>query len=367
MPEQNPQQNGFGLPGGSPPPAGFSQNTPLPPAPGLYGPPGGFPAAPVRPAGPPPFGKACSRVGLAFVLLMFCFVAGQLAVSELLGRFWPAVLYSPAGLWLCTDLPLYGIGAPLCWLALRGLLKRLPAPARPARYARMTPGWALRAFCLGELLMMGGNFISMGINALLDAALGVQSENAVVEVLEASSIWASLLFVVLVAAVGEELLFRELLFHALAPYGERPYILLSAALFSLFHGNLGQIPYAFLVGLLLAWLRCRTGRPQWGMLLHGTLNLCGGVLPFLILDHPVLTEIWGALILAACVLGCVYLARLRRPRWLRAAAPRPMPACGPLPRHPVRAALLNFGMLAALALSVLIVCITVLADAGITL
>ena len=57
----------------------------------------------------------------------------------------------------------------------------------------------------------------------------------------------------LLAPVAEELLFRGYVLRTLRPFGKRFAILGSAILFGLFHGNLLQTPYAFLMGLLLGY------------------------------------------------------------------------------------------------------------------
>lgn len=351
-------------------PAGAPQNEPpsraagpdLPVSGPAFVPPPNFGAPYDSAPTPPAFRKACSRVGLAFVLLMLFFIVGQVGVLLLLDALWPEMLSSQTWFWLCTDLPLYGLGAPVCWLTLRGLIKKLPQPEKSLRYARMNLAWAGRLFCLGELLMITGSLVSSGIMRMLEYWLGLPGQNPVADALESSSMLANLIFTVLIAAIGEELLFRELLCRALLPYGERPYLFISAGLFALFHGNLSQIPYAFLVGLLFAWLRCRTGRARWGMLLHGTINFCGGILPYLIADSVALTALWGWAIILFCVLGCVYLFRLRRPRG--SSIPQPEPACGPLPPHPVRAALLNPGMIMAMLVSLALILFSILSELG---
>lgn len=368
-PDPAPAAGASGLPG----PADNSA-----PAPGDAFAPAGPAAPPQPPPGPdtpfappprPSFRKTCSRVGVSFSVMMLLFVGGQTALMGLFSAFFPRLMRGSVGLWLCTDLALYGLGAPAAFLLLRGSL-RCPVP-RPARPARMTLPWAGRLFCLGELLMTAGNLIGLGILQVLAHWIGGQPSNAVDQVLGGSSMLANFFFCVVVAAVGEELLFRELFFRVLAPYGERAYWLLSAGLFAAFHGNLNQIPYAFLLGLLLAWLRCRTGQVRWGMLLHAAINFCGGILPYLIMDHPTLTTAWGLAILAFCVVGAVYLARMRPPRALRLAArqaARQRAAeglTGPLGPHPVRQALCNPGMIAAMILTVLMVVLMTVSTMGI--
>ena len=74
------------------------------------------------------------------------------------------------------------------------------------------------------------------------------------------------------APVAEEILFRGLILRKLQPYGKRFAIVLSALLFGIFHGNLVQIPYAFLVGLVLGYVAMEHNI-LWAMVLHMFNNL----------------------------------------------------------------------------------------------
>lgn len=76
----------------------------------------------------------------------------------------------------------------------------------------------------------------------------------------------------LLPAVSEELLFRGAVFGSFRRYGSVPAILVSAAMFSLFHGNLQQMSYTFLMGLAWACLREFSGSVLPGMLGHMAFN-----------------------------------------------------------------------------------------------
>lgn len=55
-------------------------------------------------------------------------------------------------------------------------------------------------------------------------------------------------------ALLEEMVYRGYILRTLRPYGNLFAIVVSSALFSLMHGNLRQIPFAFIVGLVLGYL-----------------------------------------------------------------------------------------------------------------
>ncbi len=81
-------------------------------------------------------------------------------------------------------------------------------------------------------------------------------------------------------AFVEEWIFRGFVFGTLRAHGDGVAVVLSAALFGLFHGNLVQIPFAFLLGLVLAYLVVLTDSIWPSVVLHGVNNLMSVLLSF---------------------------------------------------------------------------------------
>ena len=75
------------------------------------------------------------------------------------------------------------------------------------------------------------------------------------------------LYVAIFAPIFEEVLFRGLILRNLLPYGKKFAIVCSAFLFGIFHGNLVQSPYAFIVGLVLGYAAVEYGL-VWAVVLH---------------------------------------------------------------------------------------------------
>jgi hypothetical protein len=108
----------------------------------------------------------------------------------------------------------------------------------------------------------------MKINELLEApdVLGMDFwENAFSPV--------GLMAVGVLGPFAEELLFRGAVLPSLLNWDRisgKPWlaIILSAALFSLAHMNPAQLPFAFMLGLLLGWLYYRTGSLLPGLVIH---------------------------------------------------------------------------------------------------
>jgi uncharacterized protein len=73
-------------------------------------------------------------------------------------------------------------------------------------------------------------------------------------------VWGGILRVVVIAPVVEELIFRGVIMAGFMKNYKAGYaIFFSALLFALFHLNPWQFPATFMLGLVLGWLRIRTG------------------------------------------------------------------------------------------------------------
>ena len=90
-----------------------------------------------------------------------------------------------------------------------------------------------------------------------------------------TSTFSMFLYLGLGAPVVEEIVFRGCILRGLERYGKWFAVLISALLFGVFHGNLIQSPYAFLVGLVLGYVAIRYNI-VWAMVLHMINNLILG-------------------------------------------------------------------------------------------
>ncbi|MCC8074527.1 MAG: CPBP family intramembrane metalloprotease [Clostridiales bacterium] len=85
-------------------------------------------------------------------------------------------------------------------------------------------------------------------------------------------IWLTAVAFVLVAPVMEELIFRRILLRRLLGLGDVSAIVLSALAFALFHANLYQTAYAFVLGLVFGAVVLLTGSIRDTILLHMLIN-----------------------------------------------------------------------------------------------
>ena len=264
-----------------------------------------------------------SRLGWALFAQMAVMLAAQWGVLLLARAARPGLLGEPVFLWAASVLGAYGLG--------------IPAPARrplgPVRFAALWAG------------SVGLAYLANGATLLLTGLLGRLRGAAVVNPVESIGLYPlplQLLLAGLIAPAAEELLFRRLLLRRLRPYGERFALVASALCFGLFHGNLNQFFYAFLLGLVLAELALSTGCLWQAVLLHALVNL--------------FSILWGWLGGPVVVTGVLMLAGAMVPfRLIPALLARPDAERGTWRRFLTSPGLLCFGALSlSLALSYLI-------------
>lgn len=91
----------------------------------------------------------------------------------------------------------------------------------------------------------------------------------------AKGFWGFLITVLTSAAIpaiSEEFACRGVVYGLLKKFGDGFAIIVSAVLFGLLHGNFEQIPFAFLVGIILGLIRAKTGSMWVCMALHFANN-----------------------------------------------------------------------------------------------
>lgn len=314
-----------------------------------------------------------SMIGLGYLLLIVGMFVGSYAIQFAFLFLWPDALSAWWMTWILSLLPLYGVGLPLLWVILR----RLPtSPHNPdfingyrvtADKPRFTFGHWMVLLVIGLGCMYAGGLVGNIIMSILSAILDYDYANSLNAIVEESPRWMTFLGTCICAPLGEELLFRKLLVDRTRGYGDLTAILLSGLLFALFHGNLFQYFYAFLLGMLLAYIYTRSGNLWWCVAMHAVVNFLGSiVIPELAALMPedgvsftsplqvVMTlflVIWQyGLIIAAIVLVCVLWNR----RKLSAGSTPLYRENGPT------LALCNVGMIACLVIMSLMLAVSLI-------
>ncbi len=211
--------------------------------------------------------RSFSRVGWSVVILL---VVGSLMQLGLV-RLFPQWMADPWGRWVCIFAPLYLAAVPLAVL----LLRTVPAKKPEGKKMRLRQWLQAVPMCL--CLMYAGSLVGDGVMALLQQLFGTVVENPVEDLLANQPLLPQLLVVVVLGPLIEEWVFRKQMIDRLRVYGEKTALLVSAGLFGLFHGNLSQLFYAFLIGLLLGYIYLRTGKLRYSAALHMLINFLGGV------------------------------------------------------------------------------------------
>jgi membrane protease YdiL (CAAX protease family) len=140
----------------------------------------------------------------------------------------------------------------------------------------------LRPFKRNDLALgcglLAAVYIVVIVNNLVMIALGVVTQADVVSDL-LGELDAPILFAFVTAIVApftEELFFRGFLFKGFRQkYGWVRALLISSAIFALFHGQVATLIPTFLLGALFAYLYQRTESVFPGMILHFTVNSMG--------------------------------------------------------------------------------------------
>lgn len=170
---------------------------------------------------------------------------------------------------------------------------------------------AILCMCTGSQMING--FWVGGLEWLFN-----QADKSLMPLLEtvsgASDTFSMFLYASLLAPIAEELLFRGLILRTLHPFGKKFAVFGSAFLFGLFHGNLLQTPYAFLMGLLLGYVTVEYS-VIWSIWLHVFNNMIlADMLTRLTAGLP--AEVAGMIQTVLCgsclLISCVILLLKRR-------------------------------------------------------
>lgn len=162
-----------------------------------------------------------------------------------------------------------GLVVLLCWKGTTFWREEIWAKGRP-----MTPlaFFGILAVFLGCQMVatIGSTILELILNRFgMSIMEAMESASPTVDTL------SLFLYMAIWAPFSEEILFRGLIQRLMMPYGKKFAIFGSALLFGLFHGNLVQTPYAFLVGLVLGYVASEYSI-AWAMLLHMINNMLLG-------------------------------------------------------------------------------------------
>lgn len=248
-----------------------------------------------------------SRLGWALFAQTIAMIVVQVAAAVPAALLAPGLLADPVFLWALSVFSVYGVGFPLFCLVIR----TVPAPPRPEARP-LGPARFFQCYVICLCAMYLANYLTLALTGLIGLLRGEAVTNPV-EQIGTYPILLNILLGCVIAPVAEEVMFRKLLVNRLRPYGDRFALLTSALCFGLFHGNLNQLFYAFVIGLVLGYIALRTGRIWQNILLHAMINFISvGLIPLLEPLGEIGTMLLAILVLGAIILGIVFFLALRR-------------------------------------------------------
>jgi len=208
---------------------------------------------------------------------------GELGYTGNLGAIMSALSYAVAGLaMLPSALPV-----------LREAEKRMAL----SHLRRERPGNYIIALLVSVCAVLGLNLL-FDLTGITNSSAAYQ---AVAENQLSASLAVGLICYGMISPLAEELVFRGIVYNELKRSYRLPLaVLLSALLFGLYHMNPIQGVYAFIMGLLLAYLYEYFGRFLWPVLVHMLANILAYLLSNTGMANSALHS-WPAAIVCAAV------------------------------------------------------------------
>lgn len=215
--------------------------------------------------------KHFSLLGLMYFLGALIIIGVQVAVSMLVLAFAPSLLDNPNLSLLVSMLPTYTIAFPLTSLLIHQV------PGVQMKKHNMKPTQLLGAFAISYALMYLSNLAGQFFTNIIGIIKGAPVDDAIADLVSELNPLTAFFVMVLLAPALEEWIFRKLLVDRTIRYGEGTAIFLSGLMFGLFHGNLNQFLYTFLIGAFWAFIYVKTGRLRYTIYLHMALNFMGSI------------------------------------------------------------------------------------------
>ena len=179
-------------------------------------------------------------------------------------------------IWVVTFAPIYLVGVPLGILWMKQVPSfSIPQKKLPVKYFFILP-------LISLFLLYAGNIAGIAVTSFIKVFVHSSYANPLNAFVSQQSVYLKILFMVILAPVIEEFVFRKILIDRMHVHGGKIAVVTSALMFGLFHGNTSQLFYAFTLGLLFGYVYLKTGRLRYTIALHMLINFLGSVVaPYL--------------------------------------------------------------------------------------
>lgn len=177
---------------------------------------------------------------------------------------------------------LYGVVYTICmgvpFLLTAALFRKRTNPFAPHERVKVTT--LIPALLAGISMCVVANFAASSLMSFFQA-FGIEPPT-MPQMMEHTplSLVLNIVIVAVLPGILEEMVFRGYILQTLRRYGDGMAILISSLFFSLMHGNLLQIPFAFMVGLVLGFIVVQTNNIWVAITLHFLNNLMATVLEY---------------------------------------------------------------------------------------
>ena len=209
-----------------------------------------------------------SAVGLSLFEILLISTMLQGLAAALINLIDPSLMQNNTVVLLLVFAPIYFVAFP----AGIKMLQRIDA--YPVQERKFGADAFIAAFCVCVFMMYAGNLAGVFITSIFNEGVALDPLSFIAN---NDSVVLRTLIAVLFGPFVEEYVFRKLLIDRINIYGERLAVVTSALMFGLFHGNLSQFFYAFLIGLVFAYSYIRSGKLAVPFGLHMAVNFIGGV------------------------------------------------------------------------------------------
>lgn len=218
--------------------------------------------------------KTYSAIGFGLAVYSVISLAVALVIQVIALLVSPGMVEDILFLNIITPVSLYVFALPVLLLIL--LAFGTKGEALPKK--KMGFGEWMLIFVISFGLMYIGSYAGQFVMSGLSALVGYDYSNMLESMVDIDKMWITVIFMCVVAPIGEEFVFRKLIIDRTYKYGGFVCIFFSALAFGLMHANFYQFFYAFALGLVLGYVYYKTGRIWYSIALHAAINFVGSVL-----------------------------------------------------------------------------------------
>ncbi len=174
-----------------------------------------------------------------------------------------------------------------------------------------------KVFAISVMVASACQLLAMPIMNLIEKAfnqVGYSMEPAVETATATSTGISMFLYASIVGPIMEELIFRGALLRVFEKFGKKFAIIATAFLFGVFHGNIVQFIFGFLIGLVYAYIALEYSL-KWTIALHMFNNLVLSDLIGLLsrmVDVKIINTVYTVFILGSTIFTIIYILMKRK-------------------------------------------------------